>query len=130
MKTGPSVRKIFMFIGDLICARQIMRSFQGGNQVNIKPIISLNHPSYQTRFADAQIIYLGLHTISVTPQTKMYSQIAWQSVFNQPVNKKVDQREISVLRFISWRQGHVYTGHKFRTLLSRPPNCSVLIFLF
>jgi hypothetical protein len=80
-----------MFIGDLICAWQIKRSFQGGNQINIKAIISLDHPNYQTRFVDAWIEYLGLLTVSVPPQTKLYSLMcAWQCTANQESGPKGD----------------------------------------
>lgn len=74
-----------MFIGDLIHVRQIELSFQGGNQINIKASISLDHPSSRTRSVDSWIIYLELLTISVAPQTKLYSQIACQYTANQEI---------------------------------------------
>lgn len=60
---GAKVRKLFMFPRDLACAWN-KGVLERGSQIDIKPICSLNHLTYQTRCVDVQILYLGLIPVS------------------------------------------------------------------
>lgn len=52
-----------MFPSDLACAWN-KGVLERGSQIDIKPICSLNHLTYQTRCVDVQILYLGLIPVS------------------------------------------------------------------
>lgn len=91
-----------MFPSDLACAWKIKGSLKRGSQINIKSIGSLTNRVTRVALQMYKFCILDSSQSLMAPHTELYTTL----IYSQPVNKKVDNREISALLFTPWRQDH------------------------